>query len=649
MSNLYQTFFYQNPVTNQPSSSTISAKQICRLLCPVSRPVSTAATQTTSSSSVIHVETLVIEYNQITNQYNTEQGWVPLSSFLLFQYVSSLWYYSEENRKNETSEVNGPITCRELASLYFQDESLVKDDTTRVWSSVLVNTRKDNKDYTCENSEGEEAKSSWQLLSEVPLLKLAMEAFEDVVNLSFFNDNSQQSNSQSADKHNKKDLQNQSQITNFQFNEEDMVYDDEGNNLKTIEGNSNNNENDDEKKQHDILLQEFLSSAAGEDENDDNEEEYESDGGTNYVKVKNQWVDASLAQLHSSTNGKKRPLQSSLSNQQQQLQQQQSQSNNDVNVQKTKKSKCTKPKFNTKHSKHWIYVTNLPTNTNETEVAAYFSKVGILDIDPDNQKPKIKLYRQKDENGKMTLKGDASICYAKVESVQLAIQLLDDTIFRTIDPKTNQPLSYEMTTNQKKIVVQQAKFEQKTDDEYMSKNLKKKSVSEKKRQVARIAKLQAITWDEGDYNGRITGGIKGLRIIVLKNVFTLKDIEKAKHIDPEKGEDQLLESIESIIRKECEEFGVVEKITIFSKNADGVVIVKFSQPSAANDAITFYNNGSHPHYAMKIEASFWDGVSDFTVRDEEVEEQDTKKRLDDFGNWLEEQELPEEFALNVET
>lgn len=649
MSNLYQTFFYQNPVTNQPSSSTISAKQICRLLCPVSRPSSTAAVAaatTTTSSSIIHVETLVIEYNQITNQYNTEQGWVPLSSFLLFQFVSSLWYYSEENSKNETSEVKGPITCRELASLYFQDESLIKDDATRVWSSALVNISKDNGG---EKSEGEEAKSSWQLLSEVPFLKLAMEAFEDVVNLSFFNDNNQQSNSHSADSDNKNDLQNKSQITNFQFNEEDMVYDDEGNNSKTMEGSPNNNENDDEKEEHDILLQEFLSSAAGEDENDDNEEEYESDGGTNYVKVKNKWVDARLAQLHSSTNGKKRPLQSSLSYQQQQQQQQQSQSNNDVNVQKTKKSKSTKPKFNTKHSKHWIYVTNLPTDTNETEVAVYFSKVGILDIDPDNQKPKIKLYRHKDKNGKMTLKGDASICYAKVESVQLAIQLLDDTIFRTIDPKTNEPLSYEMTKNQKKIVVQQAKFEQKTDNEYMSKSLKKKSVSEKKRQVARIAKLQAITWDEGDYNGRITGGIKGLRIIVLKHVFTLKDIEKAIYVNPEKGEDELLESIESMIRKECEEFGVVEKITIFSKNADGVVIVKFSQPSAANDAINFYNNGIQPHYAMKIEASFWDGVTDFTVHDEVREEEDTKKRLDDFGNWLEEQELPEEFALNVET
>jgi RNA recognition motif-containing protein len=645
MSNLYQTFFYQNPVTNQPSSSTISAKQICRLLCPVSRPssttIATAAATTTTSSSIIHSETLVIEYNQITNQYNTEQGWVPLSSFFLFRCVTSLWYYSEENSNNETSEVKGPITCRELASLYFQDASLIKDDTTRVWSSILVNASKDNAD---EKNEGEEAKSSWKLLSEVPSLKLAMEAFEDVVNVSFFHDN-QQNISQSADSDNKKDKQNQSQITDFQFNEEDMVYDDEGNNSKTKEGNTSNDENNNEKEEHDVLLQEFLSSAAGEDENNDSEEEYESDGGTNYVKVKNQWVDARLAKLHPSKNGKKRPLQSSLSYQHQQ----QSQTNNDITTQKMKKSKNTKPKFNAKHSKHWIYVTNLPTDTNETEVAAYFSKVGILDIDPDNQKPKIKLYRQKNMNGEMTLKGDASICYAKVESVQLAIQLLDDTIFRTIDPKTNQPLSYEMTKNQNKIVVQQAKFEQKTDGEYMNKNLKKKSVSEKKRQVARIAKLQAITWDEGDYNGRITGGIKGLRIIVLKYVFTLKDIEKAKHEDPEKGEDELLESIESIIRKECEEFGVVEKITIFSKNADGVVIVKFSQPSAANDAINFYNNGSHPHHAMKIEASYWDGVTDFTVRDEIREEEDTKKRLDDFGNWLEEQELPEEFALNVET
>jgi hypothetical protein len=117
------------------------------------------------------------------------------------------------------------------------------------------------------------------------------------------------------------------------------------------------------------------------------------------------------------------------------------------------------------------------------------------------------------------------------------------------------------------------------------------------------------------------------------------------------GEDEFLESIEHKIQKECEGFGIVEKITIFSKNADGVVIVKFAQPTSASDAIQFYNRNmsSNNNNNKNIEASYWDGDTDYAVRDEVQEEAETKERHDQFGNWLDQQELPEEFQLNVET
>jgi hypothetical protein len=41
-------------------------------------------------------------------------------------------------------------------------------------------------------------------------------------------------------------------------------------------------------------------------------------------------------------------------------------------------------------------------------------------------------------------------------------------------------------------------------------------------------------------------------------------------------------------------------------------------------------------------------VTDFTCRDVDREEKDTEKRLDEFGDWLEDQDLPEEFKLQVE-
>jgi len=55
-----------------------------------------------------------------------------------------------------------------------------------------------------------------------------------------------------------------------------------------------------------------------------------------------------------------------------------------------------------------------------------FSRCGVIAEEIDRGKPRIKLYA--DEDGKF--KGDALILFFRPESVELAIQLLDDTEFR---------------------------------------------------------------------------------------------------------------------------------------------------------------------------------------------------------------------------
>jgi RNA recognition motif-containing protein len=115
----------------------------------------------------------------------------------------------------------------------------------------------------------------------------------------------------------------------------------------------------------------------------------------------------------------------------------------------------------------------------------------------------------------------------------------------------------------------------------------------------------------------------------------------------ETKEDAILKGIEKEIFETCSDHGTVEKITIVAKNRrNGVVIVKFSQPTAAGEAIQEFNGKIIR--GKKIEASYWDGVTDFTVRNEEQETKNAEKRLDEFGNWLDNQELPEEFQLQVE-
>ena len=73
-----------------------------------------------------------------------------------------------------------------------------------------------------------------------------------------------------------------------------------------------------------------------------------------------------------------------------------------------------------------MYVTSLPDNTTVEEVQTVFSRCGVIAEEIDSGRPRIKLYT--DEQG--NFKGDALIVFFRAESVDLAIQLLDDTEFR---------------------------------------------------------------------------------------------------------------------------------------------------------------------------------------------------------------------------
>lgn len=459
--------------------------------------------------------------------------------------------------KDAEGGVTGPVSTRSLSEL-IQGKSI--DRSTRVFDS---------------NQSGGE----WKSIQDLPHLLLAIEALTE----------SAMPTSWPADSAEKGEQVN------------DMTFD------------SQDDEND-ATKQKEISkeLEAFLSStdhlANHTDQDDENEEEYESDGGTRYVKDfrTGNWIHEALAPKRE----KKQNIEPSPS------------APKPAAADGTKKRKRNKPKFSAKNAKCWIYVTGLPKDTNEEEVAQYFSKCGVIDLDPETQKPKVKLYRHKaDEPEGRTVKGDASICYARAESVELALQVLDENLFR----------------DGAILSVQRAKFEQNADFDESKAKGGKRVISEAKRKVARLAALQAVGWDEGE-NGRIAGGLKGLRIIVLMHMF-----DPSEFLNDEN--DDKLRALEQTLHAECEELGTVEKITIFSKHPAGVIIVKFTQPNAASDAVNKYNG--RVRSGRKIEASYWDGVTDYTVRDEEKEAKDNEKRLDEFGDWLENQELPEEFQLRV--
>lgn len=123
-------------------------------------------------------------------------------------------------------------------------------------------------------------------------------------------------------------------------------------------------------------LEAFLSStdhlathAAGSaGENDEEDEEYESDGGTKYIRDlrTGTWIHEALAPKRD----KKKEMQpigsSALA----------APTASSSLAAINKKRKKDKAKFAAKDARNWIYVTGLPRNTNEEEVAVYSRRWG---------------------------------------------------------------------------------------------------------------------------------------------------------------------------------------------------------------------------------------------------------------------------------
>ena len=70
---LQTPFLYQNCTTGQPSSTPLTARQLCRILCPVS-----------SVSTIISPQTLLLGFDSTSSTYDSE-GWRQASSVPVFQ------------------------------------------------------------------------------------------------------------------------------------------------------------------------------------------------------------------------------------------------------------------------------------------------------------------------------------------------------------------------------------------------------------------------------------------------------------------------------------------------------------------------------------------------------------------------------------
>ncbi|KAJ1814464.1 hypothetical protein LPJ56_004847, partial [Coemansia sp. RSA 2599] len=198
-----------------------------------------------------------------------------------------------------------------------------------------------------------------------------------------------------------------------------------------------------------------------------------------------------------------------------------------------------------------VYVSGLPLDTTEKEVADYFSQCGAIMPDLVTNKPRIKLYRDADGS----LKGDALVTYFKAPSVQLAIDILDDSQFRSTDAS--------------RISVQEASFESKNDSVAAESEASKRPRIDPKLLQKRIAQMERkLDW--ADEERPVSDRYK--RTVILKHMFTIEELQEDVTLLLDLAED---------VRSECEKLGVVTSVKIFDLSEEGAVAVKFKSEASA--------------------------------------------------------------------
>ena len=210
-------------------------------------------------------------------------------------------------------------------------------------------------------------------------------------------------------------------------------------------------------------------------------------------------------------------------------------------------------------SKNTAVFVRLPFDATFEEVVERFSKCGLIEED-DEGEPKVKMYAREDG----TFSGEALVVYFKEDSVNLAINILDDAELRIGEPSS-------------RMSVQRAEFGHKNDN--AGGESKPRKVVDRKRTTKRIGRMQKYVlfsyhydssqrharkleeWvDEDNFGPAITeedthiSANKNSRVVVLKHMFTLKELEE----DP-----SLLLDLKEDVREECETLGEVTNVVLY--------------------------------------------------------------------------------------
>ncbi|CUM65803.1 uncharacterized protein PRCAT00003451001 [Priceomyces carsonii] len=232
-----------------------------------------------------------------------------------------------------------------------------------------------------------------------------------------------------------------------------------------------------------------------------------------------------------------------------------------------------------------VFVSNLPSDVTKDELYQAFNRFGMISEDYKTGEPRIKLYY---ENG--VFKKEALIIYHSKESVPLAVEMLDNTLFQA--------------TSKENIHVQPAQFNNSKKDN--DKNSEKKVLTAEEKQLllrkkdAMLKKLS--TWDEDEIS-TVDHSLDLIKrkiydkIVVIRNMFRIDELK----------EDPLLEiDLKEDIQEDCDRQGIGNDITkVVLYDISGVVTVKFKTRELSLKCVEAFNGRFFD--GLKLEVSLYNG------------------------------------------